>query len=102
MNRLTRPGRLLLAVLLAGVVAADIVLLDSSSLAVVLLAGLLAAVLAVGSFAPFAEGRAVLLALFGAQVGVAAALVSEGNAVLALILAVGSLATVQRLRGSDS
>lgn len=100
MKRPTRPGRLLLAALLAGVVAADVVLLDSSSLTIVLLAGLLSAVLAVGSFAPFAESRAFLLALLGAQVLVAAVLVYEGNAVLALILAVASLATVQRLRGS--
>jgi len=102
MPSLTRPGRLLLAVLLAGVVAVDVVVLGSSTIAVVLLAGLLGAVLVVGSFSPFAEARAFLLALLGTQVVAVAVLAYSGHYVLALILAVASLATVQRLRGSSS
>ncbi|WP_115862452.1 hypothetical protein [Halorussus litoreus] len=102
MPSLTRPGRLLLAVLLASVVAADIVLLDSSTTAVVLLAGLLGVVLAVGSFSPVAESSAFLLALLGTQVVVVAVLAYSGRYVLALILSVASLATVQRLRGQNS
>lgn len=102
MKSVTSPGGLLAALLLAGIVAVDVVVFDSYSTATVLLAGFLCAVLVAGSFSPFAESRGYRISVLVAQVATATALAYRGTYALAAILAVASLGTVQRLRGSDS
>lgn len=97
MPQITHPARLVLAVLLATVITLDAVLLDSFTFPIVLLAGLLCVVLVAGSFSTFAESRAFPAAFLVTQTIVAAFLAYQQNYVLAVILGVSILGTLQLL-----
>lgn len=97
MTSITRPGRLLLAVLLAGVIGIDAAFLGNVSLPLVLLAVLLCGVLAVGACSPFAESHEFHAALLVVQLLIAGFLAYREDYVLALVLVVASLATGQLL-----
>lgn len=100
MKSVARPGRLVLAVLLAALVAVDVVLLDEYAPAVVLLAGLLSLVLVVGSVPPFAESEALLASLLVVQLLIAAFLSARQHYVLVAVVGLAVLDTGRLLRNS--
>lgn len=95
MPQITHLGRLVLAVLLAAVITLDVVLLDSFSLSIALLAGLLCAVLIVGSSSPFAESKAFPASLLVTQAITVVFLANQQNYVLAVILAISTIGTIR-------
>lgn len=102
MNTLTRPRRLVLAILLVAVVMLDVLLLDNDSLLVVFLVAFLSMVLVAGSFSPFAESQTFLVSILASQISIVAFLAYRGNYVLAVVVGVASLSTVQLLWKSGS